>query len=155
MAVLTPENKNGIFCSREIQLLVKLHREGFSILVLQSIVFAGVTVCVLGNVTVVKFLAGEFQLPWVMQPVVVQVCVSFFIIIVFILGRFGALYKVSSEKQANLWKSKRNKELRAFFRSCPLQRIFFGANNFFEAETCLNLEKFAFEQTASLLLLGK
>lgn len=155
MQKLTSGNKKRIFCFREIQLLIKLHREGFSTLVLPGIVFAGVVVSVLVNVTLVKLIAGEVSLPWIMFPMIVQMSASFCIIIVLIFGRFGVLFKVSTERQVDMWKSKRDKELRKYLRSCPSQRIFFGVNNYFEAETCLNLERFVSEETASLLLLGQ
>ncbi len=65
----------------------------------------------------------------------------------------GDVY-VDSVKILQKVKSQRcSKWLRKFHKSCTPVKIMFGGSNFIERFTPLNIENFAFEQIASLILL--
>lgn len=152
LQTLSVESRQKLNSFRVIQLILKLHRITTASFILPSIVFAGVMASVLIQVVFVKLVAGNVEMPLIVQIVTGECFVVFSVIVMVILGQYGKVQKVSFESQMCLSKTKQSREIRAFLASLPIQRIYFGSNNFLEPATCLNLEKFISEQTASLLL---
>lgn len=153
---LTFANRAQVVSFRQIQLMIQLHRDITSVYVVQSLVFNGVGASISILYVLVKaVMAEDMSIHWPIKVMDAQGLMAFSILIMVTFRYFGNVYKVSSEGQMLLRKTKRNRELRAFFMSCPTQRIYFGTSNFFESTTCLNIELFILNQTASLLLLNR
>lgn len=141
---------------RQIQFFLKLHRNINSVHVLQNFL---VCVAICGTTILyvcIRLIPEHVQLNWSMQVMATQGLFECYCILIFVAFRyFGNMYDVSNRRQAILHKGTQNRKLRAFFRSCPVQRIYCGGSNYFEPITSLNVGLFVFNQTVSLILVTK
>lgn len=140
---------------RQLQLMLLWFREITSQLVIQTIAGVAVIVGVFGLFVVFKATAGKLEMPWLVTFFTVQclLCCLFLIVVAF--KYLGKIYHTSVIEKAKVCQPKRNKLLRTFVASCPVQRIYIGQLNYLENGTSLIISNYVIEQAVSLLLLNR
>lgn len=139
---------------REIQLMIKLHREITAIWILQILVFVGVLAGILMLYVLIVMIRNSSFESWPIIVISTQFSIVSVMIFLIALKYFGNVYDASMIGLNRLKRAHKNKWFKLFYHSCPVQRIYFGQTNFFEKETSLNIEQFIVEQTVTLLCMG-
>lgn len=140
---------------RMIQLMLNWFREISSQLVIQTIAGVAVIVGVFGLFVILKAGAGKLDMPWPITLLTVQ-CFSCCVFLVIVAFKYlGKIYHTSVNEQAKVCVANKNKLLRSFITSCPVQRIYIGQINYFENGTSLIITDYVINQAVSLLLLNR
>lgn len=143
---------------RQIQLMLKLHREITSKTIMLCVVLMGITINVSALYNICVMLSARDpnsdKMPWQIGFLSMWANLYDTFITMFVFVIFGKVYTISKEEQVSLGKTKRIPELRKFLLSCPVQKIYFGGFSYFESDTSLNVQDFVLNNTVSLLLLN-